>query len=268
MPFPRIFAPIGTIIDLVGIWAHFTFTDPPQPVECYRCLKSFVDGNGVTRDLATSLNATIFCRRCYVPYVEYLDALEDSPDSSGERIPIELFVKERDAKNPRAEEDKQQSRNDPSSTLVIVSPMVTKPPNIPSDSHKEAPKAARGGSPTKRRAIAPFPHIAGGMRSIAQLGTFVATDTPLEPRAERRDDAGSLPPTLHATSSPSSPSITERAQSNYLYLGASIVRAGGLGTHLAIRPTSEPAGGSTPRPESPSLSVISEITLADPASNG
>lgn len=194
--------------------------------------------------------------------------LEDSPDSSDERIPIELFVKERDAKNPRAEEDKQQSRNDPSSTLVIVSPMVTKLPNtiIPRDDHKETPKAARGG-PTKRRAIAPFPHIAGGMRSIAQLGTLVATDTPLEPRDEPRDDTESLSPTLHATSPPPSSSLTGRAQSNYLCLGASIVRAGELGTHLAITPPSEPAGGSTPRPESPSPSMISEITLTDPACN-
>jgi hypothetical protein len=198
--------------------------------------------------------------------VEYLDALEDSPDSSGERIPIELFVKERDAKNPRAEEDKQQSRNDPSSTLVIVSPMVTKPSNIPRGDHKETPKAARGGSPTKRRAIAPFPHIAEGMRSIAQLGTLVATDTPMEPRDEPRDDAESLSPTLHAASP--SPSLPGRARSNYLCLGASIVRAGELGTHLAITPPAEPAGGSTPRPESPSPSMISEITLTDPASYG
>ena len=275
MPLPR---PVGEIVDLFSILAHFTFTDPPKPVECHRCSKPFSDGNGVTRGLAAShskspflcralkstfsiLDANIFCQKCYAPYVKYLDALEDTPN---ECIPIEQFVEEQDSKNPHAEEDKLRCRNDTSSTLVIASPMVPKTPDIPNppcNDAKESPKTAEGDSSGIRRPIAPFPHIAGGMRSIAQLGTLIATDVPIECR-----DDESLESTLRATSRPPSPSLWERFRSSHLYVGAGIVRAAGIGMHMAISPASE-SEGSTPRPESPSPSMMSGITLRDSASN-
>jgi hypothetical protein len=274
MPFPRVFEPVGTLADLLSIWAHFTFTDPPKPVKCHRCSKSFPDGNGITRDLATSLSelsfdcgfpismliidATIFCRRCYVPYMEYLDKTEDTPD---ERIPIEQFIEERDSKIPFAEEDKQQCRNDTSSTLVIVTTTAPNPPDAPCDVRKQ-PKAAQGSSPKRPPAVAPFPHIAEGMRSVAQLGTLVATDAPMGPR----DDDSLSPSSPSRSPSPAPSGLIPRIRSSHLFVGAGIVRAAGIGMHMAIRPTSEPAEGSIPRPKSPSPSHISETTLVDSAS--
>lgn len=210
------------------------------------------------------IDATIFCRRCYVPYMEYLDETEDTPD---ERIPIEQFIKERDSKIPSAEEDKQHCRNDTSSTLVIVTTTAPNPPDKPCDVKKQPKATTQGSSPQRRSVMAPFPHIARGMRSMAQLGTLVAADAPLE----SRDDDGSLSPTSRVASrcpSPAPTGLIPRIRSSHLYVGASIVRAAGIGMHMAVRPTSEPAEGSSPRPESPSPSLISETTLVDSTGNG